>query len=168
MPRRRRIRAYRLGRPLKTVKYSNETICSKFDVDFGKSAADDTKVVLVPKIEAAGTRKAKNFTLSIEHFNYQAPVAFALVFVPEGTVPSGLTIADPDHLSSLYEPNQNVIMTGIIPAEQNAPFVRRTRLARNLNSGDAIGIVLHPLSKDSVQEHVNYSTAVTLNYAITF
>lgn len=167
MPRRRRIRAYRLGRPLKTVKYSNETICSKFDLDFGSSAANDAKVILIPKIEAAGTRKAKNFTLSIEHFNYPFPVVFAVVFVPEGTVPSGLTIADPDTLSSLYEPNQNVIMTGIIPAIQNAPYTRRTRLARNLNNGDSIGIVLHPLAKESGQT-ARYSTAVTLNYAITF
>ena len=64
MPRRYRRRRYTLARPLKTVKYSNET--SSFGVTTTIAAStvfsNGTPIVVVPPTSVAGTRKVKNFT----------------------------------------------------------------------------------------------------------
>ena len=67
---------------------------------------------------------------------------------------------------SLYEPNQNVIMSGYITPNYNAMQTFRTRLARNLNSGDTIQMIIAPAAAtDAVQQQL---IGISLNYAITY
>lgn len=164
------------------MKYSNENACIAGTLS---ASADDpdghhkqSYFQLIPATTAQGTRKVKNLTLKILlgpsfNVNKQDPtqktesvgsLAFVVVFVPEGTLPSSINVGDQS--VSLYEPNQNVILSGIIDNTQTYTF--RTRLARNLNSGDSIYIVLR--DNNAVTEDTYTATAAQfmLNYAIAY
>lgn len=129
--------------------------------------------VLVDNCSCQGMRKAKNFTLSIIT-EAPVPVNWALVYVPEGNDPSLIAAPNSDHSISLYEPNQNVIMAGQIINSANV-ITRRSRLARNLNSGDRIVLVcvlsMIPPGIEIDQQNPKapvYYTQFMLNYAISF
>ena len=172
MPRRYRRRRYAIARPVKTAKYSNETYASAAIETF--ATANVYYAVPIAQANVLGTRKVKNFTLTIcskaanvadEH----QPFFFALVFLPEGTTPSainfGTTINQQTHAVesvSLYEPNQNVIMQGVVDSTQVYRF--KTRLARNLNSGDRVILAFRPLGNWTAAGLLCY----TLNYALSF
>lgn len=176
MPRKYKRRGYKILRPLKTTKYSNETY------SYGINRAMQTTNVgqgvdvilinaaIVPATNILGTRKVKNFTVRIGTDDLQSgdlsfPTIFqwCLVFVPEGLQPSRPVIGAAS-FASMYEPNQNVILSGISDGKQ--VYVSKTRLARNLNSGDNIYFVIH-------SENItagNYTTKIyaQINYAISF
>uniref|UniRef100_A0AAU8H6G6 Cap n=1 Tax=CRESS DNA virus TaxID=3138951 RepID=A0AAU8H6G6_9VIRU len=166
MPRRSR-RRYARGRPLKTVKYSNETM--NFGGQKQYNTAENSPTLFAPIIAAVttqGMRKCKNFTLHIETTS-SVPIAFALIYLPQGQVPENqiLNFGLQDAPSSIYEPNQNVILSGVVQA--NSPQLTfRTRLARNLNSGDSIYILYRQLL--NVPAGGNYFIYCSLNYAITY
>ena len=155
MPRRYRRRTY-IRRPLKTIKYSNETACFN---NFPVGAASGEfhtfdPFVLIPPTDIQGTRKVKNITLRIGASTTTVTnFIFAVVYVPDGTVPNGLSTSEDENFGSLYEPNQNVIMSGMfagqlaVPSETLSdsavsPSTFRSRLARNLNSGDSIVMLI--------------------------
>lgn len=174
MPR-RYTRSGRYTRRVKTVKYSNETynFAGQYNVA-NASVKNSWQETLISSIDQQGVRKCKNFELSLTGTAFlaegqnpvQAPIFYALVYVPQGTDPSQISIGNPDACASLYEPNQNVIMAGVWPGDLTAPFTRKTRLARNLNSGDRIVLVMAapPFGQGAYSKNV----AVTLNYAISF
>lgn len=188
MPRRyRRRHRYTVARPLKTTKYSNETYGTVFNIVANAAAAGSHGIFVVPVIPNAlngvlGTRKVKNFTLRIiaEQTAYtdnsggqpvitfdRSRVAFALVYVPEGTTPSALQFGVQNNPTSLYEPNQNVIMSGIIDSLQCYSF--KTRLARNLNAGDQIALATADLTPITTNgDSTNTPVTFTMNYAISF
>lgn len=163
MPRRYRRRRYALSRPVKTAKYSNETYAAAFN------PVTDTQshVIVTPAGPAGGVRKCKNFTLNL----YTAtPAYWALIFMPQGVTPADLDWALPAAMednvqpaATLFEPNQNVIMSGIT---DNSSQVQRykTRLARNLNQGDHIVFIFKPISTVAQDEAV----ALSINYAIAY
>lgn len=178
MPRyyRRRYRGYRSGR----AKYSNETTyfsTNTIDVAAGSTfpAGTDPEThkpwrgyTIVGATTVAGTRKVKNFDISLTSQNLGAPVVGALVYVPEGTLASEMTLGtDP---SSLYEPNQNVICQFMIPAngETNSPQITRirSRLARNLDAGDSIVMIFGAIG--AISSEANALVCSTINYAIKF
>lgn len=160
---RRNYRSYR-G---KYAKYSNETIAFNTqvtdDVDgnvtfpTGHDPTDPTVityrgVLIVPATDILGNRKVKNFTLKLTANGNDDQIFGALVYVPEGTLASSLQVGGP--FQSMYEPNQNVICTFIIPpnvarttegaiSAQSAPtqIVVSNKLARNLNTGDSIALL---------------------------
>ena len=143
MPRRRRSRRVTLYRPLKVAKYSNETFA--FANTMLSSNPGQYLIVLTKQTDILGTRKAKNFTLSLVVAQDLA-VVFALVFVPQGTNPSAIEIGteiDQGVLvsDSLYDPNQNVILQGVSAGLSSGVTRFKTRLARNLNSGDSIFLI---------------------------
>lgn len=175
MSRRRTVRR-RVGRPLKTVKYSNETTCFANPVTIAAGTADAGQVnaTMISAVNVQGMRKAKNFTLRIVA-NNRTPIAWALVYVPQGQNPSVMGIGTPAAPVSLYEPNQNVIMAGVLPIAGTpegasnvsltfSPQVSRTRLARNLNSGDTIVLCFRNLNNLAT----TFDVQAMLNYAITF
>jgi len=173
MPR-RYTRSGRYTRRVKTVKYSNETYnyAGQYTVNSAQQK-NYWSETLISAIDQQGVRKCKNFELSLTGTPWiqdgtaaHAPMFFALVYVPQGTDPSQITIGNPDACASLYEPNQNVIMCGVWPSDLTAPFVKKTRLARNLNSGDRIVLVMSvpPFGEGAYVKNI----AVTLNYAISF
>ena len=178
MPR-RYTRSGKFTRRVKTVKYSNETYNFSDDLNIahpsGKTIASNA---IISAIDQQGVRKCKNFELTLTGSPYvpstgndspKVPIFWALVYVPQGTNPSEINIGSYDAPASLYEPNQNVIMAGIWPGDLTAPYVKRTRLARNLNSGDSIAFVV-AVPPFAQNDNVTYSRsiAVTLNYAISF
>lgn len=174
MPR-RYTRSGRYTRRVKTVKYSNETYnyAGQYTVQ-NAAVKNNWSETLISAIDQQGVRKCKNFELSLTGTPFEnaqgttahAPMFFALVYVPQGTDPSVINIGNPDACASLYEPNQNVIMSGVWPSDLTAPFVKKTRLARNLNSGDRIVLVMS--SPQFGEGAYSKNLAVTLNYAISF
>ena len=191
---RRRYRRYRTRRALKSVRYANETQTYTFTNDITSRTAIGQYSAHVPIIPAAATqgiRKVKNFTLTIAPFFSPSLLRqihtsriiadtfrFALVFVPEGQNPGDLGDAAADHAVSFYEPNQNVILTG--EGSIYEPVRLRTRLARNLNSGDSIHLIIelkllqqfvgadHPDHDPPQYETVHAYFQAILNYAITY
>lgn len=178
----RRYRRLRRTRPLKTVKYSNETMTVGL---VGSNAVAETAignyVALIAPVEAQGTRKCKNFTLTI--CNTADPFYWALVYVPQGTEPGNLSIgeinANHGGSASFYEPNQNVILSGVSsnPGPQSADptsiprgttTIHRTRLARNLNSGDYICFIFVTLAKYATANSGHVLGSISLNYAISY
>ena len=97
---------------------------------------------------------------------------WALVFVPEGVDPSSINLADFPNSRSLYEPNQNVIMSGVFSSGQSK--IISTKLARNLNYGDRIMLLIwHPeIPPFTVGAETDLPTrlyiSALLSYAICF
>ena len=162
---RRRRRSY-VRRPIKAIKYSNETYVGA--ASFSNDGNLTQVISFVPPIQSLGVRKCKNFALSIMS-QVTAPVLFALVFVPEGTNPSGLSygnqVSQAGSLTtlSMYEPNQNVIMSGIFGGTNTNVERFKTRLSRNLNAGDQILLVWRPL--ETITEG---QICAALNFAIAY
>lgn len=159
----RRVYRTRRSRPLKTVKYSSETATNN-GIFTQNEYTGSVYQLAIPPVTTQGVRKAKNFRLSIA-WNHNVPVCWALVYVPEGNTPQSITYGTgQDKVASLYEPNQNVIMSGI--TQGSGPFVYRTRLARNLNSGDRIYIVWRLAY--TIGDNSRLPMMWQLNYAISF
>jgi hypothetical protein len=89
--------------------------------------------------------------------------------VPQGFPDTALTLtmgAGTAQPVSIFEPNQNVIMSGILnPQGTSEPVTYKSRLARNLESGDYISLlVMNPIADGAVTVDIAY----TLNYAICY
>ena len=162
MPRKYK-KAYGSRRPLKTVKYSNET--SNITSSFSLTAGSQITAPLISASSIQGVRKAKNFSLKIL-YSGTAPLMFVLIYVPQEQSVKAITRGTPQAPASLYEPNQNVIMSGYIVPNNSQAQTFRTRLARNLNSGDSIQIALACASATDTVD--NAIIGISLNYAITF
>lgn len=125
-----------------------------------------------------GLRKVKNFNLSISPnvsiresgttawlANSQIRFEFALIYIPEGTAPHPLNYSDTS--SSIYEPSQNIIASGVLDPINT--FRLSTRLARNLNAGDRIGLIIRGYAPDSITgTDFNIRFMVNIQYAISY
>ena len=143
-------RSYYRGR---TAKYSNETMCVNAQTTVEKDGGDliQAPITVVPATTVLGNRKVKNFTLKFNSMYSIDTIIGILAYVPEGTTFSTPTVTG--SVQSLYEPNQNVIATFVIPPNctrdsqgnvtsiaSSIPITVSNRLARNLNTGDSIQI----------------------------
>ena len=156
-------KVYGSRRPLKTVKYSNET--SNITSSFKLTAGSQINAPLISSSSIQGIRKAKNFSLKILYAGSE-PLIFVLVYVPQGQDVKAITRGTYTAPASLYEPNQNVIMSGYIVPNNSQAQTFRTRLARNLNSGDSIQIAICCAGASDTVTDANIG--ISLNYAITF
>lgn len=169
--RRSRGSARRYTRRIKTVKYSNETTGFSGVWTITDGAQQNDSVLIAPT-SIQGTRKCKNFEISLcgspwsSEDQSDIPILWALVYVPQGTNPSPLQVPGPGNASSIYEPNQNVIMSGIWPSNITANYKVKTRLARNLNSGDSIYLLFR--TAFDIPDGTTKSIVATLNYAIAY
>lgn len=170
----RRSRGYtrRYSRRIKTVKYSNETTNASGDFEI-TNGAQQIEMPLIAPSNVQGTRKCKNFELSLcgspwagEGVPTEIPVSWALVYVPEGTQPGDIRQGALGTPASLYEPSQNVIMSGIWPGNLTSNYKVKTRLARNLNSGDSIYLILR--TSIDQPDGASKTVVVNLNYAIAY
>lgn len=162
----RRPRNY--SRRVKTSKYSSETYAIADSLVSSAATLKGTFSV-VPQTEILGVRKVKNFTVNIAyHINTgeqidHRSIFWALVYVPQGTTPSPMQVGTSATFLSLYEPNQNVILSGM--AVLNEPSkTYRSRLARNLNSGDSIYLVV----QGDLTGDFNDLLQASINYAISY
>lgn len=182
-------------RSYRSAKYSNETIAFNTQLtnstDGGISFPVDESVdppfkgvLIVPATNVLGNRKVKNFTIKVTANLNDDPIFGALVYVPEGTEASALQVSGPTQ--SMYEPNQNVIATFVIPPnctrgddasliEVSAPtqVTVSNRLARNLNTGDYIVMIFSsPNGLDAGTgiggEGPPVTVCGTVNYAIKY
>lgn len=97
---------------------------------------------IVPASPTQGMRKVKHVTVSLTSGVPQAgslaSIYWALVYVPEGYSVNTLN-GNPG--ASFYEPNQFVMAAGCNDPEAG-PIRVRSPIARNLNSGDSIWLVV--------------------------
>lgn len=185
MPRRyRRRHRYSIARPLKTTKYSNETFLASVNLGSdtpatGEGVFYDLALNCLPNNlqGVLGTRKVKNFTIRIksdsrlftpsggDSVQTNANIFFVLAFVPEGNEPSTIRIGN-GAMVSAYEPNQNVIMSGMI--DDNQVYSFKSRLARNLNAGDQIGLLIRDTTLVAAGDKAMTHLIVSINYAVAF
>ena len=136
-------------------KYSVEQRAVSFTTDSQLvSGLSQQAVVVVPPTDLQGMRKVKHLTCSLVSSSPVSTFYWALVYVPQGTTPNPLQTG-----LSLYEPNQFVMNCGIIDNDAG-PMRISTPLARNLNSGDAIYLVVGALAQTNINMCVRY--AITL------
>ena len=123
------------------------------------TASATTAVQVVPPALMEGMRKVKNITVNLTPESDDPFIlTWALVYVPEGTQAGSLNLTT--QTSTLYEPNQYVMNCGI--SDPTAGPIRFfTRLARNLNSGDSIYLLLgnHTSVSPTVHGTVRYAIA---------
>lgn len=186
MPRRYRRRRYAVSRPVKTTKYSNETFAFQsilFSEDDSDHAYSTTRLIpVLTNGSFLGTRKVKNFTIRVAPRKTQqsmvdptvegtvdSVIYWALVYVPEGTSASELHVGTNTIPASLYDPNQNVIASGMASSATGITTVK-TRLARNLNSNDNIVMILWDTRAPAtgVVDSTTTVCFVSINFAIAF
>lgn len=172
MPRRyiRRRRTYSVV-PKKKYSWEHYNFINSLNVPASQS--NQAAALVIGSTNVLGMRKVKNFTINFVA-NTSRPIFFALVYVPEGTNPNLLRVGGqpvenvPNVISSasLYEPNQNVIMSGIIPPASAGRQVYTNKLARNLNSGDQVYLIFAVFSTSTEAE--NIPLAADISYCISF
>lgn len=176
-------------RTYRSAKYSNETVCFNTQVtapvNGGGSFPNGNPpgVLIVPATDVLGNRKCKNFTIKVTANLNDDPIIGALIYVPEGTIANPLQVAGT--AQSLYEPNQNIIATFVIPpnctrdgqdhlVEVSAPtqITVSNKLARNLNTGDYIVLLFATPNGLSAGDGLNQDPPITIsgtvNYAIKY
>lgn len=170
MPRHSSRRRYNYRRPLKTQKYSSETVTQVGTIALQQNAANAPTIAvpIVTPTNIGGMRKVKNFTLRFQS-GVSCQYQIALVYVPEGTNASNIQISNNNNVVSVYEPNQNVIIAGIVTTGiDNATSVLRTRLARNLNSGDSVYLAIRQLNSFTALPAQEAQVFAMVNFAITY
>lgn len=147
---------------IKRDKYSiettfvNQTITA---IPSGATSAATISFKVVNPVTVQGMRKVKHLEVTLAG-NTNSRVVWALVYVPQVDLSLANLTLNTDNASSLYEPNQFVMMSGT--TDFAAGMLRfRTPMARNLNSGDAIVLLLKNLTS------VDVTVSGTIRYAIT-
>lgn len=104
-------------------------------------------VAVVSAAAAQGKRKCKNFDINLAVQQAagvaQALIYYALVYVPAGSTASAISNAA---ATEFYTPGSNVLAAGVYDCDEGTGFRVRTRLARNLNAGDEIQLVMRSSS----------------------
>ena len=124
-------------------------------------ASKQFPIAIVAPSDTQGMRKVKHLTLSFSSPT-DVPIYYALVYVPGGYEPSYINYPALGNAISLYEPNQFVMASGVLDFT-GGPLRIRTPLARNLNSGDSIYLILAAQATGSTI----YSIYINCQYAIT-
>lgn len=160
---------FRRSRRPVAKRYSLETT----NVNTHVTGITQTAYTIVPPIGSYGKRKVKNFTLQLGTYSgvLDEAVIGALVYQPEGTGAGNLNTnangavqpGQPETVASAYEPSQNVIMSFVIPPGSNNTVIKKSFLARNLDSGDKIVLLLKPYSNAAQTPIMG-----TVSYAIKY
>ena len=133
-------------------------------------------VTIVPPIETQGNRKVKNILVNIALRSLTYPICYTLYYLPQNTSPTGFlgntaSSRDPEHntwinnWSSTYDPNQNVLTTGVVSLDQPARVYWSG--LRTLNSGDRIVLAFHNLMPDAISDE-DGAAIVDARYAIAY
>jgi hypothetical protein len=170
MPRRFRRSSRRFGRPVKTVSYNNQTVHAINHLEW------DGNIDHVPRCWyklignlAVGDCKVKNFSLKIQSGIFPVPVVFALVYLPSVMTVEALDLSQgvPAEPVQLYNPAQNVIMSGILPHGNTGLMNFHSRLARNLEPHDKICLVMKAIQGTADGQNFVANIDVSLNYVVT-
>ena len=120
-------------------------------------------IPIIPPTDLQGMRKVKHLTVSFSNVSEgeQLPIVYALVYVPQGYSAQPIRMPPLGGAISMYEANQFIMSTGVLDFS-GGPLRIRTRLSRNLNSGDQIVLLLSTANSGIA----SYYT-VEVTYAIT-
>lgn len=142
---------------VKRDKYSIETT---FLTGTASNDHSILKLRAVPPTDVQGMRKVKHLEVTLAAAG-SSPCVWALVYVPQLTIAeAGLTL-NTANLDSLYEPNQFCMMSGT--TDFSSGVLRfRTPIARNLNAGDAIVLLIKNLGTQSLVCNGTVRYAITL------
>lgn len=173
-------------RAVKRVKYSNETFSNAILMSAPASSGalkNDYFIPVITPSSTSGMRKAKNFTINItcsppidEGNPVPIIISAMLVYVPEGTQPMAPDFTQiapagnypsPATLSTVYKPDQNIIMFKVANITNSGSLTMRNRLARNLNSGDSIGVIVSCF-RTAYDVTADLAAIVSANYAVTY
>lgn len=127
-----------------------------------EAATGDGGVVIVPATSTEGMRKVKHVVVNLAANDvagtFDRSLFWAIVYVPQGTTANPLQIDS----GTMYEPNQYVMGSGVADFA-GGPLRIHCRLSRNLNSGDAIYLIIHKSNPANVSSTYQYA----VSYAIT-
>ena len=147
MPRASKTRTYG---PRKKYSLARSAVGQVLTPAVGPALGSQATVDIVAAIGAQGKRKCKNFDINLalqQNANQIGTlIYYALVYVPSTTTAG--TISNSTG-TEYYSPPNNVIAAGIYDCDEGTGFRIRTRLARNLNSGDAIQLVMRASSSST-------------------
>jgi hypothetical protein len=115
---------------------------------------------ILPPTDVQGMRKVKHFTLTFTATVDTQPYYYALVFVPAGYAFQRINLPATGIAIGAYDANQFVISQGVLDFS-GGPLRIRTNLARNLNSGDSVFLVL------ATYDGVDASILASVRYAMT-
>lgn len=166
MPRTRRYR--RTGnRDKYSIEQTNivSPVLSEWPVVESTSEAESNSrqyaISILPPVTFEGMRKVKHLTISFS-FIQDIPLFYAVVFVPQGYTPQPIHIPSAGNAVTQYNANQFVMSSGILDFS-GGPCRIKSRLSRNLNSGDSIALILAAINSSTeafVFAQVSY--AITL------
>jgi hypothetical protein len=110
-----------------------------------------TQQMIVAGANVNGVRRVARFDLNICTNN--APVHFALVYIPEGIqlANASLVLSAQNQASSLYIPEQHIILSGVISSLTPSRYV--SYQSRSLASGDQIYLLMRQTIADT---HVGF------------
>jgi hypothetical protein len=101
-------------------------------------------VAIVSQSSTAGVRKIKNIRLDMIS-DSPVPTYWAILYIPEGVNDNPpLIVGGLQAGSSIYEPNQNVMMDGV--CSNLAPVHQFTSISRNLTGGDQVILVCQSIA----------------------
>ena len=132
-------RPYKRARYGKRDKYSVQQKA----VEFSTAADQTAKAEIVPGSDVEGMRKVKHLTVSCSAETDTGSFYWALVYVPQGTVPGNINInvGTGTGGAGMYEPNQFVMNCGVIDPSAG-PIRFSSPVSRNLNDGDGIYLLI--------------------------
>lgn len=156
---RRRFRSRRaVARPGRWAREATVVDLSKVSIAASGGVGN---VIVVPPTTVQGNRRISTVSLRLV-WTAGVPVAYVLAYIPAGTTPSppgsgGFAsidehgqIPEGQSLSSLYEPNQNVLTSGVIAPNAGQITSIAWTGTRVLGSGDCIAVVFKNYFSDAV------------------
>ena len=154
----------------KNYQVQNRSANLKFNNDNLLQKNSSVTFNVIPSINIQGVRKVKNFTINIEgDFHKEGDIKdksyvinYMLIYHPSGLNIPAITI--PAQIpGELFKANQYIILQGILTPLNNK--IQYSKLARNLNSGDSIDLILiNPSSTTDLAGNI----LCNLNYAIAY
>ena len=168
MPRRYR-RYSRKSRDKYSVEQYNFTSPPAEDWTLVESTSELTQnsrqwyTIVVPPVNFQGMRKVKHLTISLCNVTSDNTfLIYNLVYVPEGYQPLPINFPANGSAVSNYASNQFIMSSGVIDLGAG-PTRIRSPLSRNLNSGDAIYLVL----STNADVQTSFRILGQLSYALT-
>ena len=153
----------RRPRPWAVARRAKYSIQQK-GFQFAAAQGQTTTVAVVPATVVEGMRKVKHLTVNATVQGESDTFYWALVYVPQGTIPNAITITTASTPNTgFYEPNQFVMNCGVVDGSAG-PIRFGSPIARNLNDGDAIYLLVRPVPTQTGQ---NISIVATVRYAIS-
>lgn len=116
---------------------------------------------IVPAVAFEGMRKVKHINVSFAAQPNTAAVFYAIVYIPQGYSSVPLAIPAVGGAVNNYSANQFVLSSGVLEFD-GGPLRISSRLSKNLNSGDRIGLILAAVQVTPQTIYMQCRYAITL------